>query len=72
MTSIRLTSVTEPDKSIQMGDDITMVIDSVTTLTGVIRQYDYDNGNVLLEDTGTDFLHVIKNYQHFYKDLSPP
>ena len=51
---------------------LVMVIDSVTTLNGIIKQYDYENGNVLLEDTVTDFLHLVKTYQHFYKDLSPP
>ena len=58
-----------------MGDSVVVTMSDGTalfTLTGIIRQYDYDNGNVLLEDTGTDFLHVIKNYIHLYKDLSPP
>ncbi len=69
---LSLQIIEDPTRSIQMGDDITMVIDSTTTLTGIIRQYDYTNGNVLLEDTVTDFLHLVKTYQHFYKDMSPP
>lgn len=71
---ISLQSITDPDKSIQMGDTVVVTMSdgaAVITLTGIIRQYDYDNGNILLEDTGTDFLHLIKNYIHFYKDLSP-
>ncbi len=65
---------TDPAKSIQMGDTIVVTMsDGATTfeLTGIIRHYDYNNGNILLEDTITDFLHLIKNYIHFYKDLSP-
>ena len=63
----------DTERSIQMGDTVVVVLDGVApNLTGIIRQYDYDNGNVLLEDPITDFLHVISSYLHFYKDLSTP
>ena len=75
MASLKLIATpTNPERSIQMGDSIVITMsDGSTTfeLTGIIRQYDYENGNVLLEDTSTDFLHLIKDYIHFYKDLSP-
>ena len=74
-TALRLqVTPTDPSRSIQMGDNIVVTMsDGATTfeLTGIIRQYDYNNGNILLEDTITDFLHLIKDYLHFYKDLSP-
>jgi len=75
MPSLKLIATpTDPTKSIQMGDTVVVTMsDGATTfeLTGIIRQYDYGNGNILLEDTVTDFLHLIKDYLHFYKDLSP-
>ena len=74
MSQLRLSSITDPNLSIQMGDTIVVVLsDGAATfeLTGIIRQYDYTNGNILLEDTLTDFLHLIKHYLHFYKDMSP-
>ncbi len=75
MPSLKLIATpTDPTKSIQMGDTVVVTMsDGATTfeLTGIIRQYDYGNGNILLEDTVTDFLHLIKDYIHFYKDLSP-
>lgn len=72
MPSLKL--IVDPDKSIQMGDPVVVTMSdgtAVITLTGIIRQYDYNNGNILLEDTATDFMHLIKDYLHFYKDLSP-
>ena len=74
MSQLRLQSITNPELSIQMGDTIVVVFSDGTAtfeLTGIIRQYDYTNGNILLEDTLTDFLHLIKHYLHFYKDMSP-
>jgi len=75
MPSLKLIATpTDPTRSIQMGDTVVVIMsDGAATfeLTGIIRQYDYGNGNILLEDTITDFLHLIKDYIHFYKDLSP-
>ena len=73
MSSFRLQSITDPNLSIQMGDTIVVIMsDGSTTfeLTGIIRQYDYGTGNLLLEDPLTNFLHLIKHYLHFYKDLN--
>lgn len=72
MPSLQLAST--PAKAIQMGDPIVVTIDGTTTLAGTIRQYDYDNGNILLEDeTPTaEALYIVKNYWYFAKDISTP
>lgn len=69
MPSLSLLSITDPDKSIQMGDAIIVTLDGGTTLEGVIRQYDYGNGNILIETTGPDSLQLVKHYWYFTKVL---
>jgi hypothetical protein len=59
----------DPDKTIQMGDPIVVTLDGGTTLTGVIRQYDYQNGNLLLETTAPDSLQLVNDYWYFTKVL---
>ncbi len=59
----------DPDKTIQMGDDVIVTLDSTTELIGKIRYFDYNTGNLMLETVTPNSLQVVKNYQYFTKVL---
>ncbi len=68
-TALQLSLITDPSKSIQMGDTITIHVSDTVNFTGIIRQYDYNNGNVLLEDFDVS-LSLFKDYLYFIKDIT--
>jgi hypothetical protein len=61
--------IVDETKTIQMGDDIIVTLEDATTLAGVIRQYDYNNGNLLLETTAPNSLQLVSTYSYFTKVL---
>jgi hypothetical protein len=69
MSVTQLSVIQDPLKSIQMGDAIVVTLDGGTELIGVIRQFDYDNGNLLLETTAPNSLQLVKHYWYFTKVL---
>lgn len=56
--------------SIDMGDNITITVDSTTTLTGKIQHFDFDNNALMLVQTvgGSPVLTVVKDYKYFIKN----
>jgi len=61
-----------PLKGIQMGDSVVVHLKDTGnhTITGVIRSYDYGNGNLLIETTSPDTLQVVSNYAYLTKVLT--
>jgi hypothetical protein len=69
--SVLAAGPTDPEKSIQMGDTVTVTFEGATPtppLTGIIRFYAGDTGAFALE-VGTN-LHVVSNYAYFTKDIT--
>ena len=63
------TSVAPTANSIDMGDNITITVDSSTTLTGKIQHFNFETNALMLVQTvgGSPVLTVVKTYQYFIK-----
>ena len=63
-------SATPTANSIDMGDSVTITVDSSTTLTGVIQHFDFDTNALMLVQTvdGSPVLTVVKDYKYFIKN----
>jgi hypothetical protein len=74
MGSVLQSGPTDPVKSIQMGDTITVTFEGVTPtppITGIIRFFDETTASLSVEILDTT-IHVIKNYAYFSKDITIP
>ena len=56
--------------SIDMGDSVTITVDSSTTLIGIIQHFDFDTNSLMLVQTvgGSPVLTVVKDYKYFIKN----
>jgi hypothetical protein len=71
MANVLTTGPTDPLRSIQMGDTITVTFEDhgpTPAITGIIRFFDDATATLMVEIEGVS-LNVIKNYAYFTKSL---